>query len=515
MIHLPRSLFGRLALVQIAFGIAVAFLFALIIGLTHDRFHLESTQRQGVDWADRIADRYRETLVANASRGERLRPLLETLEQNNPAARFYVVAGDGEILAASIALGSLARPRLDTAPIVRLRENDSPLPILIEDPIDARGYKIFSAASISAGELPGAYFLMVLRTPQPQTFLATHANYLLSDSLLVAAGVTTPALATAVLLLFMILRPIRRLSATITALEQTQNESGATTASGRARAPTSELDELGHHFDQMATRIADLMRRQQDEDRQRWQMFGNLAHDLRTPLSVIAGCLETLRDDDRSLAAGEAQHMLRLAHGQSRALKRLVESIFELATLHSPDYPLQREAFPIAELIHDVAAKFSAIGRRHGVAVVVDIALADRDWKVDADVFLIERVLDNLIDNAIRHAHGASRISIELRSASDTVEVSVSDDGHGLPTEMLADSAEYTAGPKRGRSSGRGLRIVRRILELHQSTLTSSRIEPAGSRLAFSLPCTAPPPAPHPHGNSGCSPAASAARQIP
>lgn len=493
MTLLPRSLFGRLALVQIAFGIVVALLLAVVTGLTHDRFHHETSQRQGIAWAGKILDEHRQALVAAMPNRSRLTALLATMERSNPAARFYVVGSDGEILGAAVPLTALSRRQIATLPMTTLLDGSARLPVLVDDPLEAEGGKIFSVAAFATRELPNAYFLMVQRMPKGQSYLATHANYLLTDSLLLATGVTAPALAASVILFFMILRPIRRLSTVIETLEE--RTITAPPAPFQVAPNIFEIDELGRHFERMAGRVSDLVQRQREEDRQRREMFANLSHDLRTPLAIIDACLETLRDDRYPLAPSETAHLLAAAAARSHALKRLVESIFELATLENADYPLRCETFPIGEMIDEIAAKFPTLAGYLNCAIVVDIAAADRPCRVCADPFLIGRVLDNLIDNALCHATGATRIIVGMHRQGGAVEISVCDDGCGLPADVRESLAAISGGSSPWRTAGRGLRIVQRILHLHHSTLTATAGEVAGTRFAFSLPLTAPFPA--------------------
>lgn len=489
---LPCSLFGRLVLAFIVYGVLVALAFAAIVEFTHARFHLETSQRRALGWAGAIAARYQPILepAAASEAGRRaVASLLTRLGEDNPGSDFYLIGGNGTILAASRPLAAVAPRTVDTGPIRALLSNPDRLPVLVDDPSAPGESRVFSAAAVGPASAPAAWFVMLLRGAQAPAFLTAHALHRLSDSLALAAGVTIPALAIASVILFMILQPMRRISASIASLELGQE--GKSTDFATPIAPrTSELDHLGRHVDAMVQRIGEFLHRQRDNDRQLREMFSHLSHDLRTPLAVLDGCLDALMRKDERMDAAERQRLLRAAATQSRSLGRLVDSIFALARLQRPDYQLEREPFCIAEAVHDIALKFAARAQDHAIAL--EVTDSGRHLRVDADVLLVERVLDNLIDNAIRHARGATRIAISLRAIRDGVEVSVSDDGPGLPPAVAARFATHAPCARRfprsvGGDLGLGLGIVCRILELHGTRLELVRSGGAGVTFRFVL----------------------------
>jgi len=485
---LPRSLFGRLALVQLAFGIIIALFFAGLMETTHQRFHKAVTQRQAQDWARSIVSRFRTDLASAIVGSIDSQSLLSTLANANPSASFYLLDRSGSILGASMPLTDLSQKEIALAPIHELITSRAELPITITDPAEPSRQRIFSVAGIGQPTAPTAYLLMLLRAPETTGFLAAYTNFLFSDSLLLAAGVTGPAIASAMLLLFMILRPVRQLSRSIASLESEHDDRPPFIPPTPPAKAYSELDQLNSYFAAMAQRIGDLLRSRKEEDGKRRELFANLSHDLRTPITVIECCLEPLVQDNADVTPGKAHEMTAAALGQTRALAHLVESIFELATLHSPDCSLCHDIFPIAEVLGDVALKFSAKAQSLGKSVAVQVAEHDRGLRVHADPMLIERALDNLIDNALKHATGASLITLALDRSLAGVGISIIDNGCGIPMEIQATHFADHRISEFNYHSGRGLRIVQRILELHGSTLVLYRSDERGTVFRFELP---------------------------
>lgn len=490
----PRSLFGHLVLAQIVYGGLLAIGFLAVLELNHTRYHLEATQRLSLHWAGEILSRYPDEFTSTESGVDNapLRTLLLQLGQSSPAADFHVIDGAGRILLSSVPAAKLRSPSVDIGAVESLILNPHALPVMIDDPSEPGVLRIFSAARFGGGTQPGAYLLLLLRGQDAGAFLAHQGSRVFLESVVMIAGVSVLALSAAIVLLVYILRPVRKLSR---AMEKFRRESGIAWPSENGSALISEgteLERLSLHFNDMARQIVELLHRLKGDDRKMREMFANISHDLRTPLTVIQGCLEAAqaRAGGPSPAAGRGATM-DVALTQCRSLGRLIETVFELSKLQSADYRLRREVFSIAELAQDVAMKFSLKAMERGISIRIDGG--DRHIHVMADVLLVERVLDNLIDNALRHAEGAKEITIRLADRAVDVEIMVCDNGSGMPaaawnrilTEQSGKPPSYPGATEKG--SGLGLSIVRRILELHDTGLELVTTGGSGTSFRFAL----------------------------
>jgi signal transduction histidine kinase len=169
----------------------------------------------------------------------------------------------------------------------------------------------------------------------------------------------------------------------------------------------------------------------------------------------------------------------------------LVGELFELAKLDARETRPARERFAVDELLQDLAQKFRLPAARRGVRIETELAAgAPSVW---ADIGLIERVLENLIDNAIRHAGEGGAIRLAARPATGTVEVRVSDTGSGIPPGEIPRIFDrhhqaVDAHDDRSGRAGLGLAIAKRILELHGSAIEATSAPDAGTTFAFTLP---------------------------
>jgi signal transduction histidine kinase len=242
----------------------------------------------------------------------------------------------------------------------------------------------------------------------------------------------------------------------------------------------------------MAERIAAQMGELKRQDEMRREMVANISHDLRTPLTSLQGYLETLTLKAGQLSEEDRNRYLDVAVRQSRKVSHLAQELFELARLECDVVKPQKERFALAELVQDVLQKFELAAREKGVALRASVA--PELPAVMADLGMIERVLTNLLDNALRHTPAGGWVAVELTRVREGVGVRVSDNGGGIPAEIRADLFERPS-PLRGgdgrASGGLGLLIVKRILKLHDCVIRLDEKVEAGAAFSFALPAAA------------------------
>ena len=252
-----------------------------------------------------------------------------------------------------------------------------------------------------------------------------------------------------------------------------------------------EIDRLVMAFQEMSDRIAAQVRALEHNDEQRRELLANVSHDLRTPLASMQGYLEILLLKHGTLPAEEERSYLEIAAKHSDRLGKLVRDLFELTKLEAHDIHPQAEAFPLTELVQDVLQKFLLTAEQRGLRLEHHFASAVPP--VRADIGMIERVLENMIENAIHHTPAGGAVRIELDADAEHVLVRISDTGRGIAPEDLAqvfdryyrvDRSEFgSAG-----NAGLGLAITRRIVELHGGRIDVDSAPGVGTTFRFDLP---------------------------
>ncbi|SAK71724.1 integral membrane sensor signal transduction histidine kinase [Caballeronia hypogeia] len=423
-----------------------------------------------------------------------VRRLFSQLMVVNPSVEVYLLDDTGRIRADDAPPGHLKRERVDLAP-VRDFLNGDPLPILGDDPRSDDKRKVFSAAPLAApGKPPFGYVYVVLLGEEHDALAAkASASAVLRTTLASMALVTLLGLVAGVVAFGLVTRPLRRLTDAMRKFDArgtpAEQPLPPLPSSAGADAPANERDEivvLERAFAQMAGRIGEQWRELGRQDRERREMVANISHDLRTPLSSLHGYLETLSLKSDTLAEAERRRYLSIALAQSAKVGHLAQSLFELAKLEHGMVAPDTEPFSLADLVQDVFEKFELPAQSRGVRLSAQIA--PRLSAVMADLGMIERVLTNLLDNAIRHTPAQGTVEVTLENAGERVEVTISDTGSGIAPALREALFQRPFASGDAHRGGLGLLIVQRMLQLHGSQIRLVETDRAGTTFRFDLP---------------------------
>lgn len=486
------KLLRRLSLTQ-RLSLVFALLLAVCSGtsawlqIRSSRMHaLEVVQALSRDLAEHIA---RDGQLADSSgvKPDAVRQLFRQLMVVNPSVEVYLLDQSGRITGYAAPANRLMRDRVDLGP-VRALLSGAPLPVLGDDPRSARGRKVFSAAPLRVAGRSVGYVYVVLLSEEHDRLDASESTSTVLDAGLWSIGLVALLCLVAGLAAFaLITRPLRRLTDTV----QGFDIDGAPTALPPTDAASGdggdEIAVLDGAFRQMAGRLGEQWRALTRQDQDRRELIANISHDLRTPLASIHGYLETLVRKDASLSPAERQRYLGIALDQSGKVGRLAQSLFELARLEYGAVRPELEPFSLVDLVQDVFEKFELAAQPRGIALRA--RFPERVPAVLADLGMIERVLTNLLDNALRHVPEGGEVQIALAVREKAVEITVSDTGPGIAAELRAGLFRQpfeVGGARRG--GGLGLRIVHRILELHGSGIELVDLPSRGAAFRFALP---------------------------
>jgi signal transduction histidine kinase len=453
----------------------------------HSQYEEELTQRLSIGLAAHIAEN--STLMAQGGVNEgAVHDLFDKLMAVNPSVEVYLLAPDGRIQAQAAPPGHLKRERVDMAPVRRLLAG-APLPVFGDDPRSPGSRKVFSAAPLKVDGRDAGYVYVVLFGEERDTLAARlSADSLLRSTLWSMGLATLLGLLAGLAAFHLITRPLRQLSDAVGHLQTDGLAAleGAAPALAQACEGSDEISTLAKSFAVMTQRIAEQWHELTAQEQQRRELFANISHDLRTPLTSLHGYLETLLIKSDTLGDADRRRYLEIALGQSRKVGRLAQELFELARLEYGVVQPEMESFALADLIQDVFQKFGLASETRHQQLVADIAPGLP--AVTADLGLIERVLTNLLDNAIRHTPEGGEIVVQLRAEGTGVRVEVSDTGPGIPDELhkglFMRPMFSSAG---GLAGGLGLVIVKRILQLHGSDIALLKRAEKGAVFSFRL----------------------------
>ncbi|MGB5305115.1 MAG: HAMP domain-containing sensor histidine kinase [Gammaproteobacteria bacterium] len=485
-----RTLYAKLALVLFGLFCIVGGIFLIAALYTAQMYQQEVAQRLNRDLAAHIVEEH-VLLRDGAVNQTGLEGLFHDLMIINPSLEFYLLGPDGRILSYSAAPGKVQRDRVGLGPLQKLMASADNLPVLGDDPRNPDRKKAFSVAPIASGGTTQGYIYAILGSEQ-----VDHITGLLKSSFIMREGALAigAALAFALLaglLVFAVLtRRLRSLSDSMENFRR-QNFSSPVSCSVRAENASDEIDRLSLSFYEMAVHIRAQMERLRETDDLRRELVANVSHDLRTPLASLQGYLETLILKDTRLNDNERREYLDTARRHAEHLSRLVAELFELAKLDAMEIKPNPEPFALAELVHDVTQKFRLPASKKGIDFKVHMT-PDTPF-AEADIGMIERVLDNLIDNALQHTPQGGTIHLSVAADSGHITVKVKDTGSGIADDELAHIFERfyrKPAPINGDpgGAGLGLAIAQRIVELHGGRISVSSVLNRGSEFNFTLP---------------------------
>ena len=508
-----KTLHGKLSLILFGLFCLIGCLSVPLTLFTTQKYQQEADQNHNRPLAASLAAHLaaKGLLSQDPSGLERARTEIKYLMAINPNIDVYLLDARGNVLAYSGAPANIQRGRVALGPLRRFLRGSVPLPILGDDPRSFSEQKVFSAAPTPAERrrplgqalgdtqgyvyviLDGEHYASVSRLVRDSNVLRSGVSALVAILVLVSiAG----------LLIFRLLtRRLRWLTAAMETFRDQNYQKPDAVLSARLftpwpgiTPPRDEIDRLGMVHLQMSNRIRGQILALAQADTHRREMVSNVSHDLRTPLAALHGYLETLLMKEGRLTPEEQRNYLQIALRHSERLAKLVDELFELARLDSREVQVHSEPFSLGELVQDVVQQYHLVAQQKGLQLRA--ILSDELPFVSADIALIERVLDNLLENALRYTPEGGSVTIslisQLISKVGKIEVRVSDTGSGIRQEDLPHIFEryyrVPSQPEKPGCAGLGLAIAKRILELHGSAITVESMPDQGTSFTFRLP---------------------------
>ncbi len=299
--------------------------------------------------------------------------------------------------------------------------------------------------------------------------------------LLVMIGGCLLALGLGALMSYQITRPLRELRQAVAEIA-----SGNLGSRVQIRGE-DEVAELAHAFNEMARAL-------QSQEEKRRQMLADIAHELRTPLSVIRGHLEALLD---GLYPLDSAHLAPI-YNETILLQRLVEDLRVLSLAEAGQLPLEKRLFDASELVKEIVELAEAEAAEKGLSLECSV---ESPLPLYADRQRIGQVIHNILANALNFTPEGGRITVKARKinsgppakAREFVEISVSDTGPGIPPEDLPHIFDrfWRKEPSRSRStggSGLGLSIVKELVEAHGGTIEVQSTVGKGTTFTVRIP---------------------------
>jgi signal transduction histidine kinase len=320
---------------------------------------------------------------------------------------------------------------------------------------------------------------LIVTSPQAGEQRTLEDDFLRSvNRSILLAGLVTGALALALGLVF-----FRQITAPLRALTEAAQGVAAGDLNQRVEIHSQdELGQLGHAFNTMTEALA-----RQEELRR--NMVADIAHELRTPLSVIRGNLEALLDDVFPLTKKSVASV----HKETLLLSRLVGDLQELALAEAGQLTIKQIPLTLKAVLEPILASIEPQTAERGLTVELD--LPPDLPPVSGDPDRLRQIFLNLLSNSLRHTPGGGQITISARQEPPWVEVHVADTGQGIAPEDLPHIFDRFYRPNQRRDhggTGLGLAIVRHLVEVHGGHIRVESQVGKGTTFIFTLPAVRP-----------------------
>jgi two-component system, OmpR family, sensor kinase len=256
----------------------------------------------------------------------------------------------------------------------------------------------------------------------------------------------------------------------------------------------NERDELGH----LARSFNNLLDRLDRSFERQRRFMADASHELRTPVAILRGEAEVALSQP-SRSPDEYRDSLAVLHGEALRLTHIVDDLFTLTRADAGQYPLEPRNFYLDDLVAD------CVHSARSLALAKKITLAAEPCEespIHADETLLRRMVLNLLDNAIKYTPEGGRVMVSCQLSCNQYALSITDTGHGIPTDLQPRIFErfFRADKSRSRAetdgggAGLGLSIARWIAEAHNGRLELTRSDPGGSTFTAYLPMPAAKP---------------------
>ncbi len=488
-----KTLFAKLSLALLGIVLLTGSAFFLVERYSTQNYYEEITQRLNSSIAMYVTGE-RQLIENDVVNSDALSLLAQQAMVINPTVEIYLLDKQGKILGHALPPESVHTDHVDLGPVQILIDGEAQMPLRGTDPRNLQREKVFSAFPVMHEDKLQGYLYAVLGGQKYDELASSiRGSYVQQVSFGALLAIVVAAFLVGLLVFGLMTRRLSHLTSDVRRFTDAGFDMGVIEALNMLEKTENgdEISQLRQAFGRMANKIREQFENLKETDRLRRELVTNVSHDLRTPLASMHGYVETLLLKNDTLSAEERLHYLEITRKHTRRLGQLIGDLFDLSRLESHSINPELEHFSLAELLQDVTQDFELEAQQKEIKI--DVLGGPGNSMVYADIGLMQRVLENLIRNALKFTPHGGEISISLDRKPGCVAVAIADTGCGIAEgdlERVFDRFYHTGQAEESGtgSTGLGLAIVRKILDLHGSRITVSSVLNEGTCFEFDLP---------------------------
>ncbi len=486
------SIFKRIAILIFVLITALCTLFMVITYLAATHFFQASTQLLNKDVAAHIA-KFSSPFERDGINKRKADSVFQNAMVLSPSAEVYFLDTAGKVIAFHAPEADIKLHSLSTDHIKEYIASAGRKYIKGPDPKDPSNAKIFSAAEVISHQRKLGYIYVILGSNEyrnvSQMLFSSHVTNLVLEAFCI---IILLSVLISLIYLNRIQQSFNRMIVVLKRFEAGDFEARFKIKEQHELAPVTQA------FNNMADLLVYNINRLTEMENIRKDFIAHISHDLRTPLSIARGYTETLliKKQQGAVSQQEWDSYIQMILNKILQVEHMVSQLFEISKMESVDFKLKPEPFVLSEIVQETVNTFQLNAREKHV----DLKCTQCQYHVwiNADIGMMERVIQNLIDNAVKNTPENGTVKVALSVENKDLIFSITNTGNPLPEELLdwinSTEKKHREHANRPLKTGLGLIILKKILELHGSDLKVEVQNNIGNIFSFSMPIYEPQP---------------------
>ena len=459
------TIFSRISILVFLIIAFLSALFIIITYLASTYFYKSSTELLNRDVAKHIA-RFTSPFVDSGINREKADSVFYNAMVLNPSSEVYFLDTAGNVMywqSPDTTIIQLHKISLEN--IKKFIYSEGSTYVTGEDPKYAGVKKIFSAAQVYKNDKLLGYIYVILGS----SAYGNAANMLFSSQVwhLALEAFIVVIVLSILISLYYIKRLQYNYKRVIAVLEQ---YGSGNFAAQFGLKDSNEFAPITDAFNKMTVMLSTSMKKLQKSETDRKDLIATISHDLQSPLSIAKGYAETLLIKNDHLVLPEHREYLKLIQLKIVQVEKMVIQLTQLSKIEEVNFKPNKEPFVLSEIVQETVSTYQLIATER--KITLKCAQCKYHVWVNADISMMERVIQNLVDNAVKNTPASGNVQVSITVEDQLLKFTIENSGKSLPDNLLrwVNSSEEELSDRPSRT-GLGLLIVKKILRLHNISL--------------------------------------------